>query len=398
MNFYNFNLSPLLLQSISDCKYTTPTLVQQQAIPLILDGQNLVVSAQTGSGKTAAYLIPIIERLITSTQRDNHTKALIIAPTRELAIQIGDVCHALLPPQAPSYSVVYGGVSYDGQINHLQHHAEIIIATPGRLMDLIQQEIIQLKQLQYFVLDEVDQMLDLGFRDSIIALAALRNTTCQTICFSATIPTDLRQFIDALLHDPHYLTVNHSNYIQEITQSLYYVERAMMDQLLFHLIRQQQPHQAVIFTRSRKVADRLANELSNASIPAEAFHSDRSQEAREYILGRFRENQTRILVATDVMARGIDIETISHIYNYGLPQQVETYIHRIGRTGRAGRKGMAITLSEPNERSQVVAIQKQIGRQIPIITHHPFATLAVTKALMDWDKQPKNKSKRTRKR
>lgn len=399
MGFKQFDLSPLLLEKIHNGGFLKPTSIQTATIPTLLQGSDVVASAQTGSGKTAAYLIPLLEQLNIRFERNNKTKVLVLAPTRELAIQIGKVCEMLRPSATIGYCVIYGGVPYEEQMEQVHQNAEIIIATPGRLLDLIQQNVINLTDLHYFILDEVDQMLDLGFRETICRLADFRTSNCQTICFSATVPIELRELLNELLNDPIYiLDSNHDGIVNTISQSLYYVERNMMDQLLFHLIRQQRPPHAIVFTRSRKVADRLAEELTKANLPAEAFHSDRSQAAREYILDRFRQGETQIIVATDVMARGIDIDTITHVYNYGLPQMAEVYIHRIGRTGRAGRKGCAVTLCEPGERPMLKEIQKMMRQQIPLISNHPFATLAITKALMELEGKTKPKSKRKNKR
>ncbi len=342
------------------------------------------MGSQTGSGKTLAYLLPIVEaiRARSTAQQATHTKALILAPTRELAQQIGHLCTQLCQVASLRCTTIVGGVEYAPQRLALASHPDIIISTPGRLIDLLEQGAASVDGLDHLIIDEVDQMLDLGFKEPITALAKFRAPSAQTLCFSATLPCEVVSIVNSLASDIELVAIeNQPLSVASIDHLGYYVSLAMMDQLLLHLIRREEPQQAIIFTRSRKMADRVVDLLKRNALEAEAIHSDRSQSAREHILERFRTSQTKILVATDVIARGIDIDSITHIFNFGLPQSAEQYIHRCGRTGRAGRTGTAHSLFTPDEKPMVDEICRLMKRHIVIDNSHPYLTPDVTRAL-----------------
>lgn len=368
-----------------------PLPIQQAVIPRALKGDSLLVSSLTGSGKTLAYLLPLIEQLRGGVSEENsedegnktsQIRALILAPTRELAQQIGHLCDQLCEVASLRSTIIVGGVDYAPQREALALLPEIVISTPGRLLDLMEQGAASLSALDYLIIDEVDQMLDLGFKQPITTLSQLRAPSAQTLCFSATLPLEVVETIASLAPNIEQIAIeNQPLAVTSIDHRGYYVSLEMMDQLLLHIIRSEQPPQAIIFTRSRKMADRIVALLAQNNIEAEAIHSDRSQAAREHILERFRTSQTSILVATDVMARGIDIESITHIINFGLPLSAEQYIHRCGRTGRAGRSGVAISLFSPDEKPMVGEICRLMKRHIVIDESHPYLTPEVTRAL-----------------
>ncbi len=366
MNFTDFDISKKLHERLDSLNISQPTDIQQLVIPRALQGESFVARAQTGSGKTLSYLIPTIERLKPEEQ------ALILAPTRELVLQIGEVCRSICEMKC---AVIYGGVEYEPQREVLAQNPQIIISTVGRLKDLINQGIVNISGLDIFILDEVDQMLDLGFRDDIIQLSKFRKPSTQTLALSATLPDSVKTIVEIIMGPEFkiYEIEGDSLAVRKIEQIGYYVSMAMMDQLLLHILRKESVSRSVIFTRSRKMADRVAELLRTHNFSAEAIHSDRSQAAREHIISRFRGGETAILVATDVIARGIDIENIETVYNFGLPQEPEQYIHRIGRTARAGRSGRAITLCIPEDKPLVDKVCKLMKQHISFVSNHPYS-------------------------
>ena len=391
MGFKTLGIQQDLVEQLNLLNISEPTPIQKSVIPKILSHQNIVASSQTGSGKTLAYLLPLLQGIKNNLHQEK-VEVLVLVPTRELAQQIGAVCSTLCGKLELNTSIIYGGVPYEQQIKSLAKNPSIVIATPGRLMDLLEQQAIELSDVNYFVLDEVDQMLDLGFKDAILQLAKLRQKNAQTCCFSATVKKDIKELINNFISNIEFITIeNQKIAVERIEQSAYYVERSMMDHLLLHLLRKEKSEHAIVFTRSRSMADRITKLLREHHFSAEAFHSDRTQAAREYILGRFKSGETSLLIATDVMARGIDVDHITHIFNYGLPQNTELYIHRIGRTARAGRNGKAISLCEPTEKALLGEIQKLMKQSIPILLSHPFMTVAVTKILSDLTASGKKK-------
>ncbi len=389
MGFRELGIDNITVDRLNKIGVVNPTPIQLLVIPRALSGENILARSQTGGGKTLSYLIPVIQRIKT-TQR-----ALILAPTRELAQQIGEVCRSI---SELNYTVIYGGVGYTPQHEALAQTPDIIISTVGRLKDLMSQGVALLQSLDFFVLDEVDQMVDLGFRDDILQLSTLRSLECQTLCFSATLPTEVEAIIAEILPSQYFRAEikDESLAVERIEQTGYYVSRDMMDHLLIHTLQNQPSHKAIIFTRSRKMADRLSILLRERGFFAEAMHSDRSQTAREYILSRFKSGETTLIVATDVIARGIDVEDVDVVYNYGLPLEAEQYIHRIGRTARAGRNGRAINFCDPQEKPLVDKVCKLMRRHITMSTSHPYATPDVLKALTTkmFAKNTRNKQKK----
>ena len=397
--FQSLNItSSSVIQQLKKIGFTTPTPIQTGTIPVISEGKDTLAFSPTGSGKTGAFILPLVDRLISSVNtQEPFPYALILVPTRELALQVADFYNNFTNEIVSECATIYGGVAYEQQIEALAKEPRVIIATPGRLIDLMEQKKVDISKIRYLVLDEVDQMVDMGFRDAIYYIASQRNpSSCQTICFSATFDENTQTLLTPLMQQPEIVNLLSTSYnLDNISQEVYIVERTMMNQLMYHLIRRENPQQAIIFTRSRKMADIFARELSEAGFPAEAFHSDRSQAAREYILQRFRNIETNIIVATDVMARGIDIDTVTHVFNYGLPQMPELYTHRIGRTGRNGREGKALSVCELQELDLLTNIEKHMKKSISRQLNHPFATMAVTKALMEAN-SPKAKKKKKR--
>ncbi len=347
-----------------------PTGVQELAIPRVLRGEDLVARSQTGSGKSLAYVLPIVQ---------GEGLALILVPTRELVRQIGGVFEGL----GCDVAMIYGGVEYESQREVLASSTRVIVATPGRLMDLMEQGATDLEGLRYFVLDEVDEMVGMGFRGSIVALAGRRSELTQTLCFTATLGDNVCATIDDVVGSVEVVEdKSRPLAAQKIVQRAYYVENSMMDQLLLHLLRQKMPSRSILFCRSRKMADRLTVVLKESGFAAEAIHSDRSQAAREHIMRRFAEGETQLLVATDLVARGIDIEGVSHVFNFGLPLTPDQYVHRIGRTGRAGAEGEAITLLCPDEQKKLSQTCATMRQNIVVEATYPYLTPAVTRALV----------------
>lgn len=375
VTFEQLGIESTLSERLQSRGITTPTMIQREVIPAILRGERVVAKSQTGSGKSLAYLLPLVQRL----SHEESTQLLVLTPTRELAQQVGVECGRLT--QLP-LAVVYGGVEYDVQRELFALSPRIIVATPGRLQDLIERGIAEVKDVTYFVLDEVDQMVDMGFREAITQLSNLRSDDAQALCFSATLPEGTQSVIRDVVGEC--CTIEDASQplaAQSIAQSGYFVEQQFMDQLLIHLIRAKHPARSIVFCRSRKMADRLTKVLLESSLNSEVIHSERSQAAREYILARFKSGETTTLVATDLMARGIDVEGVSHVFNFGLPQNTEQYIHRIGRTGRAGSSGEAISLVCPDEAKLLGETCKLMRQNIPMSTSHPYMTPAVTLAL-----------------
>ncbi len=395
MGFNKLGVDLTLIEQLAELNISDPTPIQEVVVPRILSHHSILATSQTGSGKTLAYLLPIIQQLTTNC-RQGQIDALILVPTRELAQQVGSVCGELCRKIELTHTVIYGGIPYQLQKKALAKRPNIIIATPGRLIDLVTQKAVELMGLSYFVLDEVDQMVDLGFKDSILMLSKYRSENGITCCFSATVPEPIIEVITEISNNIEHIKIeNQKLAVELIEQSAYYVEHDLMDPLLIHLLRGETPQHAIVFTRSRKMADRLTTALIENDMVAEAFHSERSQTAREHILNRFKQGQTAILVATDVMARGIDVDHITHVFNYGLPQNPELYIHRIGRTARAGRAGKAITLCEPREQALLGSVQKLMKQCIPLVMNHPFVTSEVTKVLSpNLNTKSKNKKRR----
>lgn len=368
----------------------TPTPIQELVIPKILEGETPLILSNTGSGKSLAYLLPLLQRLKLDSGR---VEMLILVPTRELAQQVGATIDMLYGEEGVSYAaVIHGSVAYEAQIELLKAKPSIIVATVGRLKDLMAQGELSIDGVGAFVLDEVDQMLDMGFGDDVVSLARCRRSDCCSCFVSATMNDKIFEIISSIDSRVECMEiVSNSKIVSEVVQRAYYCEKNYMDNLLIHILRKRESGATIVFTRSRSMADRLAEVITANGLVAEAFHSERSQKARDYILERFRSGETPIIVATDVMARGVDIENIAYVINYGLPLNADLYIHRIGRTARAGRFGTALTICEPNDMDLLMSIQKSIRKTIEVDNSHPFYTSSVTKMLVGLGKGRKKK-------
>lgn len=376
MQFNELNLIPSILKALEQENYTAPTPIQQQAIPPILSGRDLLGCAQTGTGKTAAFAIPTLQLLHKDSAPRagrRNIRALVITPTRELALQIHENFCAYGKYLPLRCAVIFGGVSQKPQETALQKGVDILVATPGRLNDLMKQKLIDLKDVELLVLDEADRMLDMGFIHDVKKIIAKTPSQRQTLLFSATMPGAIAQMADSILRNPVKVAITPvSSTVDAIGQYLYYVDKSNKKDLLLHLLKDESIESAIVFTRTKHGADRLVHHLSKAQVSAKAIHGDKSQGARQTALQDFKNRTLRVLVATDIAARGIDIDELSHVINYELPNVPETYVHRIGRTGRAGQSGVAISLCDFDEKEYLADIEKLIGKRIPVIKDHPY--------------------------
>jgi ATP-dependent RNA helicase RhlE len=373
LSFEQLNLIEPILKALQAEGYSTPTPIQEKAIPVVMQRKDLLGCAQTGTGKTAAFAIPILQLL--SGEKQVHTapgniRALILTPTRELAIQIEESFRAYGKFIPLKHLVIYGGVSQQPQAAALRRGVDVLVATPGRLLDLISQRLISLHAISIFVLDEADRMLDMGFVHDVKRIIAKLPPRRQTLFFSATMPPEIQQLSRTILVNPVKVEVTPaSSTADTVLQSLYYVERKDKKALLINLLKGKSIRTALVFTRTKHGADKVVKDLNHAGISAEAIHGNKSQNARQRALSNFKSQQTRVLVATDIAARGIDIEELSHVINYELPNIPETYVHRIGRTGRAGANGIAFSFCDAEELAYLKDIHKLIGKSIPVTEH-----------------------------
>ena len=376
MTFKELNLSAPLLRAVQEAGYETPSPIQAAAIPPVLAGRDLMGCAQTGTGKTAAFALPMLDRLTANApRRKGAVRALILTPTRELALQIGESFEAYGKYLKLRSTVIFGGVGQAPQVEALKKGVDILIACPGRLNDLIGQGFIDLSALEIFVLDEADRMLDMGFVHDVKKVIAKLPVQRQNLMFSATMPAEIEQLAAGILHEPAFVKVDPvSSTVDRIQQSLYYVEKGNKKLLLPWLIKNLQPPvvNALVFSRTKHGADKIAKDLNKQGIPAAAIHGNKSQSARVAALEGFKAGKTKVLVATDIAARGIDISELSHVFNYDLPEVPETYVHRIGRTARAGADGTAVSFCAPEEKEYLAGIEKLNRRQIPVISGHPW--------------------------
>ena len=397
MTFEQLELIEPIQKALTKEGYTIPTPIQAEAIPYVLDGYDLLGCAQTGTGKTAAFSIPIIQNLYNERQHGKvrGIKALILTPTRELAIQIGESFTAYGKYTGVRHTVIFGGVGQKPQTDALERGVDVLIATPGRLLDLINQGFISLKYLDYFVLDEADRMLDMGFIHDIKRILPLLPKKRQSLFFSATMPPEIERLAGTILHEPQKVEVTPaSSTLDKIDQSVYFVEKAEKVSLLTHLLKDSSLESVLVFTRTKHGADKVARVLAKANIGAEAIHGNKSQTARQRALTNFKDHTTRVLIATDIAARGIDVDHLSHVINYELPNVPETYVHRIGRTGRAGRSGVAYSFCDAEEVPYLKDIQKLIGKQIPVAGGNEFETADVKAAVAEKKEAIKQESKR----
>jgi ATP-dependent RNA helicase RhlE len=375
MTFKELNLSEPLLKALETEGYTTPTPIQAQAIPIVLTGKDLLGCAQTGTGKTAAFALPILELMSKEHPRkgQKHIRVLVLTPTRELAIQIDESFEAYGKHIGLKHAVIFGGVSQHPQTKELRNGIDILTATPGRLLDLIDQKFINLGGIDIFVLDEADRMLDMGFIHDVKKVVAKLPKERQTLFFSATMPPEIQKLANTILVNPEKVEVTPvSSTAETIQQSIFFVDKKDKKSLLAFLLQDKTIASALVFTRTKHGADKVAKDLNRAHIHAEAIHGNKSQGARQRALNNFKSGETRVLVATDIAARGIDVDALSHVINYELPEVPETYVHRIGRTGRAGASGIAYSFCDEEEKDNLKGIQKLIGFSIPVVDTHPF--------------------------
>lgn len=376
MKFSDFNLIKNLQEAIDEIGYVNPTPIQEQAIPVILQEHDLVGTAQTGTGKTAAFAIPIINylhRIVSNSKRVKRVRTLVLTPTRELAIQIGENFEAYSKYTKIKTLVIFGGVSQVPQVDKLKEGMDILVATPGRLLDLHKQGFIDLDHLHHLVLDEADLMLDMGFINDVKKIIKLTPENRQTLLFSATMPIAIRELADQFLKNPKYVSVAPISSAADIVkQKLYLVEKEDKRKLLLHIIQNEHLKNALIFTRTKGGADNVAKFLKKNNITAEAIHGDKSQNARQRVLTSFKNKEIDFLIATDVASRGIDIDSLPYVINYEIPNVSETFVHRIGRTGRAGNEGLAISFCGRDEKNYIQDIEKLIRKKIKVVEDNPY--------------------------
>jgi ATP-dependent RNA helicase RhlE len=376
MTFSELNLLKNIHQALTEEGYESPTPIQQQAIPVILEGTDLVGCAQTGTGKTAAFAIPIINmlhRLVGSSAKRKVIRTLVVTPTRELAIQIDESFNTYGKYTNIRSMVIFGGVSQVPQVDQLKKGIDILIATPGRLLDLHKQGFIDLDHLHFLVLDEADQMLDMGFINDVKKIVKLTPDNRQTLLFSATMPMAIRELADTFLTKPKYVSVDPvSSTAEKVNQKVYFVGKEDKRKLLYHIIRNDKIENVLVFTRTKHGADNVVKALKKNNVTAEAIHGDKSQNARQRVLDAFKNKEISVLVATDIAARGIDIESLPYVINFDIPNISETYVHRIGRTGRAGNTGLAISFCAKDEQPYWKDIEKLIKINVKVEKEHPY--------------------------
>ncbi|HET9278791.1 MAG TPA: DEAD/DEAH box helicase [Flavitalea sp.] len=379
MSFEKLCLTEPILKALQKEGYTQPTPIQEQSIPVVLQQRDLLGCAQTGTGKTAAFAIPMLQ-LLSANVNNQHVKqrsvkALVLTPTRELAIQIEESFRAYGKYLPLRSLVIFGGVPQKPQTDALRSGVDILIATPGRLLDLIAQKFISLHEISIFVLDEADRMLDMGFVHDVKKIITKLPQKKQTLFFSATMPAEIKKLASTILIDPVRVQVKpESSTAETIHQSIYHVDKNDKKSLLIHLLKDRTIKTALVFTRTKHGADKVARELLRNGISAEAIHGNKSQNARQRALQSFKSSQIRVLVATDIAARGIDVDELGHVVNFELPEVPETYVHRIGRTGRAGANGIALSFCDPEEKELLYDIHKLIGKVLPVVNEHPYIT------------------------
>ena len=376
MQFKDLSIMPDIIKALEKEGYDIPTPIQEEAIPVILSGRDLLGCAQTGTGKTAAFAIPTIQMLSeekVSHREKQNIRALIVTPTRELALQIYESFTAYGKFTDLKSCVVFGGVPQKPQEENLKQRVDILVATPGRLLDLIDQRIVNIEHIKIFILDEADRMLDMGFINDVKKIIAKTPFKKQTLLFSATMPPDIAKLANTILKSPAKIEITPaSSTVDAIDQYLYFVDKGNKKDLLLHILNDKSIVSALVFTRTKHGADRLIKQLSRNHVIAQAIHGDKSQGARQKALNDFKNKTLRVLLATDIAARGIDIDELSHVINYDLPDIPETYVHRIGRTGRAGLGGTAISFCDFDEKEQLKDIEKLIGKKLTEVKDHPY--------------------------
>lgn len=376
MQFTDLGVHDIIIKSLDEQGYTTPTPIQAEAIPILLQGYDLLGCAQTGTGKTAAFAIPIIQHLYTAKQFEGNKRVLttlVLTPTRELAIQIAESFEIYGKYSGLRHTVIFGGVNQHSQVQALQKTINVLIATPGRLLDLIQQGYINLSHIKLFVLDEADRMLDMGFSHDVKKIVKLLPPKRQNLFFSATMPDEIIALANTILSNPKKVEITPvSSTAEKVEQYLYYIDRGNKKKLLLDLLTHNEMHSVLVFTRTKHGADKVVKDLLHAHITAAAIHGNKSQNARQKALSDFKDGNIKVLVATDIAARGIDIDLLSHVINYEIPNIAETYVHRIGRTGRAGAEGVALSFADAEEQAYIRDIEKLTRQAIPVIDDHPY--------------------------
>jgi ATP-dependent RNA helicase RhlE len=375
MQFTSLDIIEPILQALAEEGYTTPTPVQAESIPVLMAGNDLLACAQTGTGKTAAFAIPVLQHLHESHVhgQKRRIRALVLTPTRELAVQIGESFTAYGRHTGITNTVLFGGVNQNPQTARLLRGVDIVVATPGRLLDLMGQGHLHLRDIEYFVLDEADRMLDMGFMHDVKRVLAALPKKRQSLFFSATMPPEIVKLAASILHNPRKVAVTPvSSTVEIINQHIFFVDKENKNSLLAHLLQDKSIKTALVFTRTKHGADKVAKFLQNHHINAEAIHGNKSQNARQRALNNFKAQETRVLVATDIAARGIDVDDLEYVINVDLPNVPETYVHRIGRTGRAGARGTAYSFCNAEEKAWLRDIEKLIDKSIPVFENHPF--------------------------
>lgn len=376
MRFEELQIIEPILKALKEEKYTSPTSIQEKAIPFLLEGKDVLGSAQTGTGKTAAFAIPILQQLYLDRQQNKASgdiKALIITPTRELAIQIADSFAIYGKYTGLKNTVIFGGVKQGKQTDSLEEGVDILIATPGRLLDLMDQGYVSLKHIEYFVLDEADRMLDMGFIHDVKKIIAKLPKQRQSLFFSATMPDSIVDLSRKILKNPMKVEVSPvSSTAETIQQYLYYTNKSTKKDLLKHILKDPKIDQVLLFAKTKHGADKITKNLKKENIKAMAIHGNKAQNARQKALQQFKDGDIRVLVATDIAARGIDIDKLKYVINYDVPNIAETYVHRIGRSGRAGDEGVSISISEPEENAFIRDIENLINQKIEVIQDNPF--------------------------
>ncbi|MDX9782065.1 MAG: DEAD/DEAH box helicase [Bacteroidales bacterium] len=389
MTFDNLEIIEPLLRALNHEGYSTPTPIQQQAIPVILNNHDVLGCAQTGTGKTAAFSIPILQNIYKAERKGQRreVKALVLTPTRELAVQIDESFASYGRYTDLRHTVIYGGVGQRAQTDALRRGVDILVATPGRLLDLMNQGYVDLRRVEFFVLDEADRMLDMGFIHDIRKIVSKIPPKRQTLLFSATMPDEIAHLAESILRDPVRIEVTPAaSTVDTIEQFLYYADREHKMPLLVDLLKDESKESVLIFSRTKHGADKIAKNLLREGIRSDAIHGNKSQTARQIALKKFKAKKIRVLIATDIASRGIDIDNLSHVINYDLPEDPESYVHRIGRTGRAGMTGIALSFCDTKERALLKSIQKLIGKKLNILEHE----LAISESVQ----KPERRSRR----
>ncbi|HDK7138540.1 TPA: DEAD/DEAH box helicase [Clostridium botulinum] len=398
MLFENLEIIKPIQKALKEEGYKKTTPIQEKSIPYILDGKDLVGCAQTGTGKTAAFAVPVLQNLSKDKKANKNPRpirALVLAPTRELAIQIAESFECYGKYINLKSAVIFGGVSQNPQTKVLREGVDILIATPGRMLDLFNQKYIDLRNIECFVLDEADRMLDMGMIHDVKKIISKLPKIRQNLLFSATMPSEITKLVDSIVKDPIRVEVTPvSSTVDTITQEVYHVRKKQKRSLLKHLLKDKSIESALVFSTTKRGANMIAKDLVEAGIEAEAIHGNKSQNARQRALNNFKEGKIRVLVATDIAARGIDVNELSHVFNYNLPDIPETYVHRIGRTGRAGAKGVAISFCDIEETKSLKAIEKLIHKEIPVVEDHPYKIRHINEDEVKKENTKNNSNKR----